>query len=181
MSKTIAAVCAFIMGACCGFLLNHRVPIVAASALNPQASAPRPQRSIFHGGGVGNSGTGVLIQGAIPSFIPLDSTPIFEDFTFFNVGQPLDGLDCRGCKFSDVTLRYSGGPYNLDNAQFSGTTRLVLEGAAANTLAFLKLLNGLSTGIPPASLPPKKPIERKARAKKTLPKIDFTAPFIGPK
>jgi len=122
-----------------------------------------------------------LIEGAIPSFRPLESTPIFEDFTFASVGQPLDGLDCRGCKFNNVTLRYSGGAYNLDNAQFSGTTRLVLEGAAANTLAFLKLLNGLSTGIPLASLPPNKPLERKARAKKPDAKIDFTAPFIGPK
>jgi hypothetical protein len=181
MSKMTVAICAFILGACSSFLLNIRAPIVAASALNPQASAPRPQRTIFHGGGAGNSGTGVLIQGAIPSFIPLENTPIFEDFTFFNTGQPLDGLDCRGCKFNDVTLRYGGGAFNLDNTQFSGTTRLVLEGAAANTLAFLKLMNGLSTGIPPASLPPNKPVERRARAKKPVPKIDFTAPFIGPK
>ena len=182
MSKTIIAVGAFILGTCCGFMLNNRVPIVAASApLNSQASDSRPRRSIFHGGGVANAGTGVSIVGAIPSFIPLETTPIFEDFTFSNVGQPLDGLDCRGCKFNDATLRYSGGAYNLENAKFSGTTRLVLDGAAANTLAFLKFLNGLSMGIPPASLPPNKPIKRKAIAKKPIPKIDFTAPFIGPK
>jgi hypothetical protein len=181
MSKTSVAICAFIAGACCAFLLNNRVPIVAASPLNPQASAPRPQRSIFHGGEFSNLKTGVLIREAIPSFIPLENTPIFEDFTFSKTGQPLDGLDCRGCKFNDVTLRYNGGAYNLENAQFTGTTRLVLGGAAANTLAFLKFLNGLSTGIPPASLPPNKPIKRKAIAKEPLPKIDFTAPFIGPK
>ena len=181
MSKTAVAICAFIIGSCCGFLLNSRVPVVAASTPNPQANAAAPQRSIFRGGGVSNSGTGVLIGGGIPAFIPLDRTPIFEDFNFSDVGQPLDGLDCRGCTFKDTRLTYSGGAYHLENANFSGTTTLVLTGAAANTVALLQFMNGLARGMPSMSLPPRKPIQRKAIAKKPLPKIDFTAPFIGTK
>ncbi len=181
MSKTTIAAYAFIVGACCGFLLNNRVPSVVASPLNRQASVPKPQRAIFHGGGVANAGTGVLIQGAIPSFIPLENTPIFEGYRFSNVGQPLDGLDCHDCTFDNTVLRYGGGAFNLENVRFSGTTKLVLDGAAANTLAFLKFMNSLPTGVPLASPPPNKPIERKARAKNPLPKVDFTPPFIGPK
>jgi hypothetical protein len=189
MSKTTVMVCAFIVGTCCGFLLNNRVPIVLASPPNSQASVPqKPQRSIFHGGGVGYGGTGVVISGALPVFRPLESTPIFEDFSIISTSQPLDGLDCRRCEFANVTLRYGGGAYNLENAKFSGTTTLVFEGAAANTVAFLKLIDGLSVVAPPPSLPADKPVEKKstipptpANPKKPVPKIDFTAPFIGPR
>lgn len=181
MSKTILAVSTFILGMCCGLLLNNRTPIVVASSLGPQASTPGPHRMVFHGGGVSNSGTAVAIQGAIPAFIPLDKTPIFEDFTISNSGQSLDGLDCRGCAFDNARLRYGGGAFNFENVKFSGTTRLVFEGAAANTIAFLRFLNGLSVGTPIESPAPNKPIRKRATTPKPLPEINFTPPFIGPK
>jgi hypothetical protein len=187
MSKTTVAVCAFIMGTCCGYLLNNRTPTVLASQLHSQA-AQKPQRSIFHGGGFGNSGTGAVIGGAIPIFRPLETTPIFDGVNIFNTTQALDGLDCRNCAFDNVALQYWGGAYNLENAKFSGTTTLVLEGAAANTIAFLKFMDGLSVGTPPPSLPADKPVEKQSNIpsipaihKKPEPKIDFTAPYIGPR
>src|SRR6266404_1521008 len=128
MSKTALAISTFILGACCGFLLNNRAPIVSASQLNPQAGVPqKPRRSIFHGGGFGNGGTGAVIEGAVPVFLPLERTPIFDGTSIFNTVQPLDGLDCRNCEFNNVTLQYWGGAYNLENAKFSGTTTLILK------------------------------------------------------
>jgi len=182
MSKATVAVCGFILGACCAFLLSNRTQIVAASTTNPQTSESNSHRNVFRGGGAFGATTGVLIEGAIPRFIALEEAPIFEDFTISGASnQPLDGLACRNCTFNDTVLTYSGGPYNLEKAQFLGTTRWILKGAAANTFAFLQLMNGISKGVPTASLAPNKPVQRKATAKKVLPKMNFTAPYIGQK
>ncbi len=182
MSKISVAACAFILGAGCSFLLNENIPVVAASPANLQTENPKPPRSIINGVTVsGFGGEAIAIPGASPVFLPLENTPIVTDLNVFEAKQSLDGLDCHNCTFANAKLRYSGGAFNFENVNFSGTTQLVLEGAAANTLAFLRFLNSLSTGIPLASPPQNKPIERKARAKKNLPQINFTVPFIGPK
>jgi len=182
MTKITIAACAFIMGICCGLLLNNNVPTVSASSPDQQTGAPqKPRRGTISSSGFGNSGEGVHIEGAIPVFRDLESTPIFTDVQIFNTKQSLDGLECHNCEFDNAKLRYSGGAFNLENVKFSGTTSVELGGAAANTIAFLEFLNSLSVGIPVASPTANKPIEKRAETKKPLPKISFTAPFIGPK
>jgi hypothetical protein len=181
MSKTTVTVCAFIVGTCCGFLLNNRVPIVSASPLNPQASVPqKPQRSTISANAFGGDGEGVHIEGAIPMFRALETTPIFTDVTIFNTKQSLDGLECHNCNFNDADLRYSGGAFNLENVKFTGTIRLVLDGAAANTVAFLDLMKRISPGAPVVSPAPQTPIKKKAITKRPSTPISFTPPFIGP-
>jgi hypothetical protein len=155
---------------------------VRASSSPQTETIPDSRRGHVNGGGaIGNGGEGVLIEGAQPSFLPIDRTPIFNNYTLANESQQLDGFDCRGCTFRDVELTYSGGAYHIENARFSGTTRLVLTGAAANTLAFLQFMQGIASGLPGVPPLPNKPVERRATAKKPMTGMDITAPFIGAK
>jgi len=180
MSKITVALFAFILGASSSWLLNDKVQVVSACSTSPQASKPKPQRSIISSSAFGGSPEGIVIQGAIPMFRALETTPIFTDVTVFSTKQSLDGFECHNCQFDNAQLRYSGGAFNLENVRFSGITSVELAGAAANTVAFLKLLNGLSIGAPIASPTPNKPIQKRATTKKPLPGINFTPPFIGP-
>jgi len=182
MSKISVAVCAFILGATCSFLLNENIAVVAASPSNLQTDNPKPPRSVLHGVSIiGFGGEGVAIEGTVPVFRSLETTPIMTDLIISGTRQALDGFDCHNCTFENAKLRYGGGAFNFENVRFLGTTELTLEGAAANTVAFLRLMNGLSTGIRPAAPPPNKPIERKTRTKKPTPNIDYNPPFIGPR
>lgn len=77
------------------------------------------------------------------------------------VTQSLDGMKCVDCEFTDVTLEYSGGQYDLVRALFFGRkNRIVFKGAADNTLSVLGLRDRLSghelIPIPNAPIPPKK-------------------------
>jgi hypothetical protein len=111
--------------------------------------------------------------------LPIEKTPIFNYSTIAEGSQQLDGFDCRHCVFKDVRLGYGGGAYHLEDATFSGTTSLVLTGAAANTVAFLQFMQGIAKGLPGVPAPSNRPIERKTIAKKTMTKMAVTAPFIG--
>jgi hypothetical protein len=182
MSKIVVAVCAFILGFASALPLTSGLGSVAASSPQPMRNGLATHNRMVFNGGKAVGGKGVKIEGAIPQFIPLEATPIFNNFTISETeSQDLDGLDCRGCTFSGALVRYNGGAFNLENANFSGTTELVLSGAAANTVAFLKFMDGLTKGVAPKSFPQNKPIHKKAVAKQALPKIDFTAPYIGAK
>jgi hypothetical protein len=68
---------------------------------------------------------------------------------------------------------------DLKGSTFSGTTELELEGAAANTVAFLEFIKAIPKGALKYKLPiPNTPIKRTAKASKPL-QMDFTAPYIG--
>lgn len=178
MSKIAVALLAFISGACMSWLLTGRVAVASTST---GSNNQKPQRSTITRSAFGNIPGGIVIEGAIPVFRALETTPIFTEVLVFNTKQSLDGFECHKCEFDNAELRYSGGAFNLEEVKFSGTTRVELSGAAANTVAFLKLLNGLSNGAATASPAPNKPIERKATTKKPTGVINFTPPFIGPK
>lgn len=170
----------FFGGFCCALMITSWIASVRASSAPQTEAIPDSARMHINGGrAVGNGGGGVKIGGVQPSFLPIDRTPIFTNFTLASEPQSLDGFDCRDCTFKDVELTYSGGAYHLENAKFSGTTRLVLTGAAANTLAFVQFMQDIASGLPGVPPPPNKPIERKATAKKPMTRMDATAPFIG--
>jgi hypothetical protein len=182
MSKISTTLCAFVLGVFCGILFNGLAQVNTASRSSQEIDNLKTNPIVISGGRVFGLGTGVLIGGAIPTFLSIEQVPTFKDITISGTSsQPLDGLDCRGCTFNDTVLKYSGGAYNLEGAKITGTTHLVLEGAAANTVAFLEFMHGIASGVPSASFPPNRPIERRAIAKKPMTKMDFTAPFIGAK
>lgn len=79
--------------------------------------------------------------------------------------QILDGLNCKGCTFSNAVLTYSGGAVRLEDMAFTGTTTLRLEGAAANTVALLELWKAINKGLPTAPAVPSKPPVRRATPK----------------
>lgn len=182
MTKSVVAIWAFGLGVCCTLVLRTADRFVWASERQELVTSDHHRRvykdSEFSGDGPGSFA--VSIQGVIPSFRTLDQTPIFETAKISDASQNLDGFDCRSCAFKDVTLKYAGGAYNLQNATFSGTTRLVLQGAAANTVAFLGLMRSISNGVPGAPSAAKKPVVRSAVAKKPLLKMDSSSPYIGP-
>ena len=90
--------------------------------------------------------------------------------------QSIDGLDCKDCKFSDVTLEYSGGAFQLTNFPFSGPLRVNLKGAAANTVAFLNLVQAIAASQRPPEPKPNSPIIKTATIKETM-TGDFASPY----
>lgn len=99
---------------------------------------------------------GIVIEGAEPVVPPLGGT-LVQRSSFNNVIQPLDGLNCEECVFNNVTLEYAGGAYRLINCRFTGTTRVVFKGAAANTLGILSIVEAMTSGNPPTGPSPMPP------------------------
>ena len=121
-------------------------------------------------------GTGIQ-DPAIPVVPPLQHND-FARGRFFGVTQQLDGMECKECIFKDVVLEYSGGAYTLENCSFSGTIRVVLKGASANTVVILPLLEALGSGKPPVAPIPKRPVDRLTTAKNVM-TISFSSPYSG--
>jgi hypothetical protein len=104
---------------------------------------------ILFGSHTSTSAQGVTVRDAEPKVPPLTSP--MSGITFRHETQPLDGVDCTGCVFSDVTLTYGGGGVRLVDPKFSGTIRVQFKGAAANALATAAFLQAaLQNQKPPA-------------------------------
>lgn len=90
----------------------------------------------------------------------------------------LDGYACLGCTFQDVTLRYGGGVFGLSNANITGTARIELVGAAANTVAFLSTIGvGCYKRPEPLERPhPNVPIVKTAKFEKPI-LVDLNSPY----
>ncbi len=122
MSRMMLALGSFVVGACSTLLF------LGNQSFGSQTSTTAQERPTIKGGGVAHGGRGVALGGAEPTVKSFLSYPKVEDFTFEDVTQALDGLDCTNCAFKDVSFEYSGGAYNLINCSFSGRTRVVLKG-----------------------------------------------------
>lgn len=198
MSRASMAIAGFVLGCLCSTLFSEPQAEHKGSS-TPSVNWPDLHGTVFVGGGVANAGTGVDHGGigSVPFFNTLDHMPIFKKYSFVSTGQSLDGLNCEDCQFNNAGLRYGGGVLNLKGSTFSGTTELQLEGAAANTIALLEFLKAIPEGQLKYKLPiPNKPITRKFASTATpsptrgpIPppapappqKMDFTAPYIGPR
>jgi hypothetical protein len=179
MNKPSVALFAFVGGIVFATLTAPHVPSVSA-AQNDEP--PIAGRNIISGGIFSNLVHATGFGGAIPRFLPIEKTPVFMQEVFTNISaQTLDGLDCRGCTFNDANLEYGGGAFNLESPRFSGTTTLRLTGAAANTVALLKLFEDVDRDLPglPAEFQQNKPIPKKASAKTTMTHMTVTAPYEG--
>lgn len=157
MSKVMVALGSFIVGACSMLFFmasgNH------TSTLEQPVFAQAGQ---------------LIVTGGVPVVPPVKN--FVEDSHFEGGSQMLDGLSCKGCMFKNTTLTYGGGAFNLVECNFSGNTRVVLSGAAVNTLSILPLLQALTKGTPPQAPPPQKPIEKNAIAPQMV-KVTFASPF----
>jgi hypothetical protein len=176
MSRTMLALGSFVVGACSTLLLVGTQSFGNQASTTPQAPVSPQGRSTLKGGGAAHGNRGVLLNGSEPTFKPFVAFPKFEEFTFEDVTQSLDGLDCTNCVFKDVRFEYAGGAYNLINCAFSGTTRVTLKGAATNTFAILPLLQAITSGHPPEPPKPKTPMLKTATAQSPT-TISFTSPY----
>jgi hypothetical protein len=156
MFKVAIALAAFIAGACSMvFISGKYVPIMIALANQPWHQAESGTEPIIPS--LGTTRLGVFVS---------------------NAKQSLDGLDCENCSFSNVTLEYSGGAFNLKNSSFVGPVRVNFKGAAANTVAFLQLVQALSISERPKQPAPRKPMHKFAMVKETV-TGDFEAPYLS--
>jgi hypothetical protein len=154
MSKVTLALGSFIFGFFASWLLSGTRPSVLAQTREPEHHGINLEREPVVPG-LGPHITNSTVSGSL---------------------QAIDGLDCDGCKFSDVTLEYSGGAFTLTNFSFSGPIRVNLRGAAANTLAFIQFLNALKASQQPKQPAPGKPIPMLATIKQAA-MGDFKSPY----
>src|SRR6266852_5861961 len=153
MSKVTLALGSFIVGACSTWL------VLGSQSFGSQTPTTVQGRSTFKGGGVRHSNRGVGLEGSEPTFQSFLAFPKFDD-----------------CTFKDVSFEYAGGAYNLINCSFSGGTRVVLKGTAANTLSILPLLQAITSGHPPEPPKPQTPMLKTAKAQSPI-TINFTSPY----
>lgn len=176
MSKITLTLGALMVGLVLGSLFSTGRAATQSQA--PSSGVPQ----IFGGATIDCAG----IPGCTPLGLPNRQPqvpvlgPPLAHMTFARGTQPLDGLDCDDCIFADTTLIYGGGAFNLKNAQFSGTTHLELNGAAANTLAMLNLVEAIMKGtVKPKVSPPNKAISKTAKAPAPLKGMNISSPFVG--
>ena len=154
MSKVTVALGSFIVGACCTFLMLSG-----------------NQTSTFAHASLLQSAMGFPGEPVVP---PLSSLVVGSKFS--EAAQQLDGMRCQGCEFTNVALTYAGGSYSLEGCRFSGTTRFVFKGAAANALAILPLMEALTRKAPPTIPLPNKPILRNVTMEQPM-SISFDSPY----
>jgi hypothetical protein len=118
---------------------------------------------------------GIVNEGLEPIVPPLHHN-VFKGAHMTNVEQPLDGFECEDCSFTDVTLTYAGGAVRIVNPKFSGTTRLVLKGAAANTSVTVSFLQAMLQNQKPPTFSPNAPILKRATVKDVF-SADLVTPY----
>jgi hypothetical protein len=104
---------------------------------------------------------GVVMEGAEPIVPPLHNN-VFSAAHLSGVTQPLDGFECEGCDFNDVTFTYAGGAARIANPKFSGTIRVEFKGAAANALVMNAFLQAAVQNQKPPTPSPNTPMMKKA-------------------
>jgi hypothetical protein len=116
----------------------------------------------------------------VPKIVPIKTLSEGEDQdggTFL-----LDGRYSHRDVLKNITLIYGGGSYSMEGAQLSGTTRIELIGAAANTVHFLQQFRFLPE--PPVVIPfsdpapTNKPITIGQPMRTTI-HGDFVSPYDG--
>jgi hypothetical protein len=179
MTKVTVAFGSFIVGAVFGSLfLGIHTSTLAQARSSSLSSDGKPYNMV---GMIDEASKGEAV-GFSPNGLP-NVPPIMMRVSRLKItnggSQTIDGLLCDNCEFHDATLKYSGGAFQFTNFKFTGTTKVEVSGAAANTFAFMRLMNAIAAGSPAPKVEPNKPLEQIAIAK-----VAFTAslrsPFIGP-
>jgi hypothetical protein len=156
MSKVTVAFVSFVLGACCMLLID------SGNHTSIFAQAPP-----------------VMVGGAgVPVIPPI--TNKFERFGMGGMSFGVDGAECIDCDFRGTVLQYGGGAFTFTRFKFSGPVRVNLVGAAANTVAFLNLVQALAASQQPPAPKPNSPILKTANLKQEM-TGDFTSPYNGSK
>jgi len=114
-----------------------------------------------------------VIDATVPQVPPLP-TLAMKKALFRGMVQALDGLNCEGCTFENVTLEYAGGPYRLVGCTFQGTTRVVFKAAAMNVVTVLALMNEMAASQPSSG--PNVTLPPRAFVNETPVKADWISP-----
>ena len=94
--------------------------------------------------------------------------------------QTIDGMLCDDCEFNNATIKYSGGAYSVARSKFTGKTTFLVSGAAANTLAFLRLMDAIEAGSSAPKIAPNQPLEQIAKARENTSLLaTLRSPFVG--
>lgn len=156
MSKVTIALGSFALGVCSTSVLFMLLGIQTSTLA--QAPPRTPPRSVMSGGSFSHEPVGIQVEGAEPALRSILEFPRLERYTFNDVGQSLDGLDCTDCTFNNVRFTYSGGPISLVHPSVQGMFRIDFKGASANTLAVQAFFTNLARGSKPQVWPPYQPI-----------------------
>lgn len=155
MSKVTVALGSFIVGACCMFFVLSGIhtsilahPVLAQTAISAGPSAVP----------------------VVPPVAVETSGNTIEGMVF-----DLDGVNSTGDVFDNATIEYGGGAFRLIQPKFSGSIRLRLKGAAANTLALLQYIQAVEAGQRPKRTIPRQPLQRAAQITNAM-----TADLISP-
>jgi len=178
MLRKMTALRLFLVALCCVVFLGEpslTETQATVSPVFPQPPTPRNVRGVIKGGESRHGAPGISLAGGEPIFRPTNMLPRVEDYVFEDVTQKLDGLDCTNCTFKDVTLEYEGGIFNLTNATFSGRTRLILKGAAANAFSAGSMFAAIGSGGGSASAPDR-PVIKATMVRQPV-KLDWKSPY----
>jgi hypothetical protein len=151
MSKVIVAFVSFVLGACCMSFIESGNHTSMFAQLPPS---------------VGGAG--------VPKVPGL--TNKYERFGMGGLMFTVDGADCTDCDFRGTVLQYGGGAFSFTRFKFAGPVRVNLTGAAANTVAFLNLVQALAASQQPPAPKPNSPILKTATLKQEM-TGDFASPY----
>lgn len=176
MSKVTVAFGSMIIGLSLGWLFfgSHTVTFAQAPTPSPAAptapapcvGAPSPLTNVVQAFTAGN------FVPPVPGLNPASGG--FRKFHITNGAQQIDGLDVSDWEFENSIVAYGGGAVKLSPATFKGNIRIVLTGAAANTMAFVNLLTSAKRPAPPN---PNVPIERLVTLSSPMTDVTFVAPY----
>lgn len=152
MSKVTVVLVSFALGACSMFFIE--------SGNQTSTFAQAPPVAIAGGG--------------VPIVPPI--TGKFERFGMGGLSFGVDGTECIDCDFRGTVLQYGGGAYKFTRFKFSGPVRVNLVGAAANTVAFLNLVQALAASQQPPPPKPNSPILKTANVPQEM-IGDFASPY----
>jgi hypothetical protein len=111
-------------------VLSGVLPLASAQSPSSAPSTPAPLAApaVPSVAGLGAEVDGLVVQGK---------------------RKRLDGLACNNCRFNNSTLTYAGGEYQLKNVTFGkGPIKVVLHGAALNTVNVMRLMGNLKLPTP---------------------------------
>lgn len=109
--------------------------------------------------------SGGAISPVAPPIIPPISGTVASTSLSDNRGsgpQTIDGVSWKDCDFGDTDIEYNGGNVIFENIKFSGKPKLVLNGAAANTVRFIAFWQAFTSGQRPVPPNPNAPIMKTA-------------------
>ncbi len=156
MTKPIIALISLSLGGCFGFFFGNQSTALAQSSTSPQPAF-------------------VSWTSAIP---PIPGIKVhLSAATSEGATQQLDGMDFTDSEFKNMTWEYSGGAFSFRNVKISTPMQVRFSGAAANTIALLKLIRDVNTEGKTTPLIPSEPGVRSTSGDQKLIGLTIKSPY----